>query len=59
VDKDGIPSWAMELQEAGLKVDAVSTEYQGRKVFKGLGFYPEINRIFIKQLTESLERLQR
>jgi hypothetical protein len=36
----------------------VFTEYQGRKVFKGLGFYPEINRIFIKQLTDSLQRLQ-
>jgi len=56
--KDGAPSWSMELESAGIKVEAVSTEYQGRKVFKGLGFYPEINRIFIKQLTESLQRLQ-
>ncbi len=56
--KDGIASWAMELENAGLKVETVSTEYQGRKVFKGLGFYPEINRIFIRQLTESLQRLQ-
>ena len=57
-DKEGAPSWAMELQGAGLKVDTVSTEYLGRKVFKGLGFYPEINRIFIKQLVESLGRLR-
>jgi sirohydrochlorin cobaltochelatase len=55
--KDGTPSWAMELKGAGIKVETVSTEYQGRQVIKGLGFYPEINRIFIKQLTESLERL--
>lgn len=57
-DKEGAPSWAMELESAGIKVETVSTEYQGRKVSKGLGFYPEINRIFIKQLTESLQRLQ-
>ena len=58
-DKEGVPSWAMELQAAGVKVEAVTTEYQGRRVFKGLGFYPEINNIFIKQLIASLERLER
>lgn len=57
-DKDGTPSWAMELQDAGVKVETVLTDYQGRKVFKGLGLYPEINRIFIRQLIASLERLQ-
>ena len=56
-NKDGTPSWAMELKSAGVKVETVSTEYQGRQVIKGLGFYPEINRILIKQLTDSLERL--
>lgn len=57
-DADGVPSWAMELKEAGVTVDAVLTKYQGRTVFKGLGFYPEINRIFIDQLLKSLERLE-
>lgn len=57
-DKEGVPSWAMELRQAGLKVETVTTEYQGRKVYKGLGFYPEVNRILIKQLTLSLERLR-
>ena len=57
-DKEGTPSWAMELQKAGIRVETVFTSYQGRKVFKGLGFYPGINQIFIKQLTESLERLR-
>jgi len=56
--KDGASSWAKELEDAGITVETVSTEYQGRKVLKGLGFYPEINRIFIKQLTASLQRLQ-
>lgn len=56
-DQDGTPSWAMEMTGAGVKVETVSTEYGGRQVGKGLGFYPEINRIFIKQLLNSLERL--
>lgn len=57
VDEDGVLSWAMELRSAGVSVETVSTDYQGRTVFKGLGFYPEINRIFIEQLLEGLERL--
>lgn len=57
-DKEGVPSWAMELESAGLKVETVFTEYQGRKVFKGLGFYPKINGIFIEELIKSLRRLQ-
>ncbi|MDD5759781.1 MAG: sirohydrochlorin cobaltochelatase [Desulfobulbaceae bacterium] len=57
-DKGGVPSWAMELQSAGVKVETVFTEYQGRKVFKGLGFYRKINDIFIKELIKSLQRLQ-
>ena len=56
-DKEGTPSWAMELTAAGIKVDTVSTVYQGQTVIKGLGFYPEINRLFIKQLLDSLKRL--
>lgn len=56
-DKDGRPSWAMELAAAGVSFQTVSTVYQGQTVFKGLGFYPEINRLFIKQLLGSLQRL--
>jgi sirohydrochlorin cobaltochelatase len=56
-DKEGTPSWAMELVKAGVKVETVTTDYQGRQVVKGLGFYPEINRILIQQLAGSLERL--
>lgn len=57
-DEDGVPSWAMELRAAGVTVETVSSEYQGRTVFKGLGFYPEINQIFIEHLVKSLERLE-
>ncbi len=57
-NREGEPSWAMELKAAGIKVDSVTTEEQGRQVFKGLGLYPEINHIFIEELIKSLKRLQ-
>lgn len=50
-------SWAKELEGSGVKVETVHTEYKGRQVYKGLGYYAAINRMFIKQLTDSLERL--
>ena len=56
-DDEGVPSWAMELQQAGLTVDTVETEYRGERYFKGLGFYRKINHMLIEQLLESLERL--
>lgn len=56
-DNDGRPSWAMELSAAGLTVDSVSVSFQGGDYYKGLGFYPEINRLLIDQLEECLERL--
>jgi sirohydrochlorin cobaltochelatase len=57
-DDEGVPSWSMELEQSGLVVDTVYTSYQGKKYFKGLGFYEGINRMFIRQLVESLERLE-
>lgn len=56
--EDGTPSWAMEMQAAGLKVDSVTTTYKGKQYFKGLGFYPAINRMFIRQLVSSLKKLE-
>jgi len=58
-DDEGVPSWAMEAEQSGLKVDTVYTTYQGKKYFKGLGFYPEIDKMFIDQLVESLERIEK
>jgi len=57
-DEEGFPSWSMELQDAGIKVSSVYVFYKGKKYFKGLGFYKEINRIFIKQLIKSLDQLE-
>ncbi len=57
-EEDGSLSWALELEAAGLKVDTLYQEYKGEKYYKGLGFYPAVNHIFIKQLNESIERLE-
>ncbi len=58
-DDEGVPSWAMELKEDGLQVDTVHISYRGSDYFKGLGFYREINSMLIRQLVESLERLEK
>lgn len=57
-DKHGELSWALELEKAGVKVDSVFTKYKGERCFKGLGFYKEINSRYIKQLEDSLKRLE-
>lgn len=57
-DDKGVPSWAMELEEAGLNVDTIHTQYAGKTYFKGLGFYPEVNQNYIHQLLESMKRLE-
>ncbi len=57
-EKDGSLSWALELEAAGMKVETVEQEYKGATYYKGLGFYPAVNHIYIKQLNESIERLE-
>jgi|GEM_PF-318111 len=54
---DGKLSWAMELKDAGLVVDSVQLNYMEEPIFKGLGFYPGINSIFIRQIVENLNDL--
>jgi sirohydrochlorin cobaltochelatase len=48
-DKNGNISWKMELEKNGFTVESSDD------VFKGLGYYPDINRIFITQLVKTLE----
>ena len=50
-------SWAMEMKQAGFTVETVQTTYHGEEFFKGLGFYPEINRKFISNLVRTLKSL--
>ena len=56
-DDKGVPSWAMELSAAGLEVDTVSVSYKNKSFYKGLGFYVEINKMLLKQLVESLKKI--
>lgn len=58
-DKHGAISWKMELQRKGIAVESVVTIYQEKEYFKGLGFYPDINKLFLKQLEASLERMEK
>lgn len=55
--KDDQLSWAMELENAGVLVDSVQQSYQEEALYKGLGFYPGINSIFIREIVENLENL--
>jgi sirohydrochlorin cobaltochelatase len=57
-DDEGVPSWSMEMRDAGFEVDAVFMNYKGEQLYKGLGFYEDINRIFIRQLVKSLKKLE-
>lgn len=58
-DEDGVPSWAMEMKSAGFEVDAVQTKTDGGMLYKGLGFYKGVNRIFVRQLYNSLGKLEK
>lgn len=57
-EKDGTLSWALELKQAGITVDTLYSDYNGERLFKGLGLYQEINHRYIEQLLESLKRLE-
>ncbi len=57
-DEDGGLSWALEMQKAGFDVDISMVRYRGKEYYKGLGFYPEINRIFIKSIVRILKKFE-
>lgn len=57
-DKKGELSWFLELKQEGLDVETLYSEYKGERYFRGLGFYEGINRMFIKSLVTSLDRLE-
>jgi sirohydrochlorin cobaltochelatase len=56
-DEEG-PSWAMEMKQAGFDIEIPFITYKEKKLYKGLGFYPEINRMFIEMLLKSLKKLE-
>ncbi len=50
------PSWNTELKQAGIDTDVTTVQYQGKTYYKGLGFYPEVNEIFINEIRRALKR---
>jgi sirohydrochlorin cobaltochelatase len=57
--KDGELSWALEMKRAGFEVEAPKVTYKGKVYYKGLGFYPEIDRIFVKSIVRKLKEFER
>ncbi len=51
------PSWNTQLKRAGIRTDVTTVTYEGRTYYRGLGFYPEVNEIFIEEIKRALERL--
>ncbi len=54
-DQEGNLSWALEMKEAGFEVEATEVKYRGRTYYRSLGFNPEIDRIFIKNIIKGLD----
>ena len=51
------PSWNTEMKRAGFETDVTTVTYNGETYYKGLGFYPEVNEVFIKEIRRALKRL--
>ena len=57
-DEDGELSWSLEMKKAGFATEATVGSYKGREYFKGLGFYPEINSIYIEGIVRLLKKFE-
>lgn len=44
------------LEEAGKTAEANTVQYEGKTRYKGLGFHPEVNELFIDFLRRFLAR---
>ncbi|GMT47277.1 MAG: sirohydrochlorin cobaltochelatase [bacterium] len=56
--KDGELSWSLEMKKAGFRTEATTIVYKGKEYYKGLGFYPEVNRIYIEGIVEMLKKFE-
>ncbi len=56
---DGELSWALEMKKAGFEVESTQVTYKGERYFKGLGFIPEIDDMFIESIVRSLKKLEK
>ncbi|VAX29932.1 Sirohydrochlorin cobaltochelatase CbiK @ Sirohydrochlorin ferrochelatase activity of CbiK [hydrothermal vent metagenome] len=57
-EDDGELSWSLEMKKAGFRTEATTINYKGKEYFKGLGFYPEVNRIYIKGIVRLLKKFE-
>ncbi len=57
-DEEGGLSWSLEMKKEGFETDATTVVYKGKEYYKGLGFYPEINRIFIESIVRLLKKFE-
>ncbi|MEC4675298.1 MAG: sirohydrochlorin cobaltochelatase, partial [Nitrospirota bacterium] len=57
-DEDGELSWSLQMKKVGFATEATVGSYKGREYFKGLGFYPEINSIYIEGIVRLLKKFE-
>ena len=57
-DEEGKLSCSLEMKKEGFKTEATMVRYKGKIYYRGLGFYPEINRIFIKSIVRLLRKFE-
>lgn len=50
-------SWKKVVEAAGKAAEATTVEHQGQTLYKGLGFHPEVNDLFLDSLRRALARL--
>ncbi len=51
------PSWRSEVEAAGFAVDVPTIDHDGKTLYRGLGFLPEVNEVFLREIGRCLERL--
>ncbi|GBE00932.1 sirohydrochlorin cobaltochelatase CbiKP precursor [bacterium BMS3Bbin06] len=56
--KNGALSWSLEMKKEGFRTGATTVLYKGKKYFKGLGFYPEVDSVFIKGIVRLLKKFE-
>ncbi len=57
-DSDGDESWRMEMEAAGFEVETPTVEHEGKSYYKGLGFLPKTNEIFLSSVEHGLRQLE-
>ncbi len=55
---NGELSWSLEMKKAGFETEATTIVYKGKEYYKGLGFYPGVNRIYIKGIVRLLKKFE-